>query len=506
MSLGYDPPAAWVLREQFRANGHAPDEEPELPFPTDDLPSAWGTYVAELAEALPVPAEMVALPMLVEMGSLIGNRVVLVPKSGWQEMPTLFGVVVAESGGMKTPSFKAARWPMRQLQRDARIAFEGQLQLWQEEHARWEGEKKAFRGPEPPRPVMRDYFTTDATMEAVAPLLKTTPGIVYEADEIVAWVQRMNQYRKGGDRQQYMMIHSGEPIKVNRKSQDTIFIERPVVGVCGGVQPDVLTSLKGDVAGDDGFVYRYLPVVPRVGPKKWNTNSISTDAYANVARLFRDVDRLPFVGEDGEPLALTLGEEATAVFAEWSDRNSLEAWRLGGAVRGFYVKLEAHVARFVLILHVAENPSLASTVVGAETVHRAIRIGEFFRAHIHRFIRLMGLGSGEGSTNVGVWSRVQGILQRELSICRSVDLSIPENADSECGWVPFRDIQRGFKGQRAITREYLENELDTYIDSRRIDVRTVRMHTGERKEYRLSLTQGSTDRQIDSSGVPWEVG
>lgn len=481
---------------RFKAglNGDHPDEEipaAGIPFPVDDLPPAWARYVQEGADALPVAPEMIALPMLVEAGSLIGNRAMLVLKRGWEEMATLYGVVIAPSGTMKTPAFKHARWPLRQLQKQERINHDARMMLWAEDHGRWEQEKKMLRGPEPIKPVMRDYFTTDATMEAMAPLLKTTPGIVYESDEISAWVERMNQYRKGGDRPQWLSIHSGEPIKVNRKSADTIFIERPVVGVFGGIQPEIVGSLAGELGDKDGLVYRYLPTIPPVTPKRWNTNEISTEAYAGMVAMFRGIDGLPLMG-DGEPIAVRLTPEAEGVFASWADTNSAEAVRLGGALRGFYVKLEAHVARFILILHVADNPGRLVDPVPPETVHRAIRVGEFFRQEIHRLVPLLLLGSGQGSATIGLWSRIRKYLM-QLSNCQSVEPSIGENTQNDGGWVSQRDLQRALG---TIKTEELTNYLDTYIDLGEVDRRETPIHNGTRVEYRLS-----GNRQFDSSTV-----
>jgi hypothetical protein len=451
-----------------------------MTFPVEDLPPAWARYVSEGAAAMPVDPVMIALPMLVGVGSLMGNRVQITMKDGWQDMGTLFGVIVSPSGTMKTPAFKHARWPMRALQKQEYQDYQGRLLLWEEAHTRWENESKKLRGPEPRKPVIRDYFTTDATMEAIAPMLQHTPGLVYESDEIAGWVGRMNQYRKGGDRQQWMSIHSGEYIKINRKSAEApIHIEHPVVGVCGGVQPEVVASLGGDLGNKDGFVYRYLPAIPDVIPKRWNRNTISADAYAGAASLFRAIDDLPPIGE-GEPINVTLSEAAEAVWATWHDRNNAEAHRLGGALRGFYVKLEAHVIRFILILHVADDPWMCEQPVPAETVHRAIRIAEYFREQIHQFIVLLQMGTGQGAGNVGLWSRIQ----RQLSKGRTVT---PSNEEND-GWVRQRDLLRSLGN---ITLQELLIELDTYIDLREVDRRDVKLHNGVTAEYRIRTVRRS---------------
>ncbi len=491
------------IHAQFVAslNGSQDNPEPEIeadPFPTDVLPEAWRSYVEAGAAALPCPPELIAVPMLVMLGAIIGNRAQLRLKSSWSEPTSLFAVVIAPSGSLKTPAFKLARWPMNKLQEGELERHEGRMALWEEDHAQWEAEKKGRRGVEPERPWMRDYFTKDVTLEALAVMLGHTPGVVIDEDEIVAWVQRMNQYRKGGDRQQYMSIHSGEAIKVNRKSSGgSLYVPHPVVGVCGGIQPEVVHGLRGDVQGDDGFVYRYLPITPTVGPKLWNDNQIAPEVFIGIAALWRSVDSLPLGGS----VEFTLAPTALSLFARWSDHNSIEAHRLGGALRGFYVKLEAHVARFALILHIAQQNG--QIVVEEETIHQAIRLGEWFRGEIHRFIPMMGLGSGAGSTNVGLWSRIRKHLD-ELSNRQCVEASNQHSSEknTQDGWVTMRDLLRSLGNKK---KEEVLNELDTQYDLGAVERREVELHNGTQLQFRISRFDASTDRQFDTSVyIPWE--
>jgi hypothetical protein len=437
---------------------------------------------------------MIALPMLVIAGSLIGNRAMLVLKRGWEEMGTLFGVIIAPSGTMKTPAEKHAQWPLYQLQKAESINHEGRMALWEEDHARWEQEKKTHRGPEPPKPMMRDYFTTDINMEAVSMSLKATPGLCYVGDEIASWVERMNQYRKGGDRQQWMSIHSGQPIKVNRLSR-SVFIERPVVGVFGSIQPEIVGTLVGEIGAKDGLVYRYLPAIPKTVAATFETDEVSTEAYAGIAGLFRSIDALPLVASGEDPLQIRLSPAARSAFGRWYNDNSTESQRIGGAHRGFYVKLASHVARFILILHVADDPARCADPVPPDTVHRAIRIGEFFRQEMHRFIPLLNIGGDLGSCRVGLWSRVRKYLV-ELTNSGTDE---PLND----GWVRQRDLLMALGNVR---KEELFIELNTHIDLREVEKRETELRNAIRVEYRLSDVQrfnGSSVQQFQER-APWE--
>jgi hypothetical protein len=196
-------------------------------------------YVQEAADSIPVPPEMIALPMLVMAGGLIGNRAHLRLKRGWYEYPTLFVVVVAGPGKNKSPAITLARKPLQVLQRDAKKQYELDYQTYEDDRRRWKTTPQQQRGDEPTPPKMRHVYTTDVTLEALAGMLEQTPGLFISADELTGWIQRMNQYRQGGDREQYMSIWAGEPMKVDRKGGGSVYVERPVLGVFGGIQPDL---------------------------------------------------------------------------------------------------------------------------------------------------------------------------------------------------------------------------------------------------------------------------
>jgi len=88
------------------------DDPTELPapdvFPAGALPRACQVLVEEAAAAIGCPPDVVALPMLVFLGSAIGNSRVLKLKAGWEESATIYGAVIADPGEKKTPALKVA--------------------------------------------------------------------------------------------------------------------------------------------------------------------------------------------------------------------------------------------------------------------------------------------------------------------------------------------------------------------------------------------------------------
>jgi hypothetical protein len=190
-------------------------EEPELPpapvWPDGVLPPAFERYVAAAARSIGVPPEMIAVPLLVTAGAMIGNRLHIVLKRGFVQYPTLFAAVVAEPGSAKTPAMLAAQWPMSQLQRENVELYKQQLAEYEVELESYLAKPKEERGTKPAKPELQHLYSSDLTLEALVGMLSNSPGVAILRDEILSWVTSLDQYRggKGSDRQQYLSLVRG---------------------------------------------------------------------------------------------------------------------------------------------------------------------------------------------------------------------------------------------------------------------------------------------------------
>ena len=83
----------------------APGMDPDI------LPSALAEYVADCAKRMRIPAEMIASPMLVALGSVVGKKFCVQPRSKdptWFEYPNLWGASILPPAMLKSPSLNAA--------------------------------------------------------------------------------------------------------------------------------------------------------------------------------------------------------------------------------------------------------------------------------------------------------------------------------------------------------------------------------------------------------------
>ena len=144
---------------------------PVEPFPVDVLPGPSRQLVEEGAAALGVPPDLVAVPLLAFAGATIGNIRRIQIKLSFKQHPILWAAVVAPPGAAKSPALDLARYPLDVLQQEAQARFTADWKAYKKQGA------PKNEGEEPERPQLEHFFSTDATIEAIAAMLTTSPGL-----------------------------------------------------------------------------------------------------------------------------------------------------------------------------------------------------------------------------------------------------------------------------------------------------------------------------------------
>src|SRR4029079_15003739 len=113
----------------------------------------------------------IGTPLLVAAGAAIGGALDLELKPGWREGPNLYAGVVGDPGSKKTPAGQLALSPLQRIQASLNAAHAEQLAAYEAEMEAWAGGKRSDRGAKPTPPVYGHVLSTDATCEALAPML-----------------------------------------------------------------------------------------------------------------------------------------------------------------------------------------------------------------------------------------------------------------------------------------------------------------------------------------------
>lgn len=428
---------------------------PPVPFPVEVLPPTLATFVQEGAAAFGIPADYIALPLLGFAAGLIGNRRAIQLKHGWVEYPILWVGVIGHPGSGKSPGMDYARCLVDHLQQAAWASYQRDLATYQEAQALGE------RGKSADRPRLESFYTTDATLEALAAVLEASPGLSMIRDELVGWVQSHDAYRKAGDRQTWLSLWSASPLKIDRKTSPPLMIVAPCVSVIGGIQPDRLGDLRSDAGHRDGFVERLLLAWPEAGPVRWTDAEVGPATIAAAQQLFTDLrrQRHPRTVVGFDPVARDR-------FVGWHDENVASMERSTGLAVSWAAKYPRQAARIALVLQALHFPDAPTRPVTPEVVDGAIAVIEYLRAHLARVLVPLGQ-PGITSPGAGTVSRVRHLLR--------------EAGD---GWLSRSELHAGLG--RNTAADQLTAALATLETEGRVERRTVPTEGRPREEWRLS--------------------
>lgn len=382
--------------------------DPPPPFPVEIFPPTIATFVQAGATAFGIPPDFIAIPLLGFAAGVIGNLRALELKTGWTERAILWTGVVGRPGTGKSPGMDYAQRLIHDLQQRAWTTYQTELDAWKGSQGEGKTGRLAARVRED-EPTLESFYSTDATIEALGPIVTTSPGVCLVRDELLGWVRAHDAYRQAGDRQTWLSLWSGSAIKIDRKTGPPAFIPAPSVSVTGGLQPDRLPDLRDSANRDDGFIDRLLLGWPEAPATRW------TDAVVDPA-VVRDAQRLFALlrnRADGTRRQVSLTRfdaRARARFIAWHDANADLTSGAVGLAAGWAAKYPRHAARLALVLHALHHPDAPLEPTTVEITDGAIAAIEYFRAHLPAILARLGQPAPT-TEGTGLVSRVAVLLR-----------------------------------------------------------------------------------------------
>ncbi len=375
-------------RKQTEPIDPPPSEIAVDPFPVDVLPAPLRLYVEESAQAIGVPAEFIAVPLLSALGVAVGTTRRLELKPGWQELPTLWTAIVAEPGSAKSPA----------LQQALAGVFEHQTKLQEDFRRDW-AQHKAKTGQQPEQtekgqdgdpPVRKQAFTSDSTTEALADVLLENPrGLLFYQDELAGWARGFNQYKGtgGADRQTWSSFWNSAPVMINRRNRpEPLHLEQPFVCVAGAIPPDVLSELNDERGREDGFLSRILFAFPETQAARWTDAAPAQSTVAGYKKVFEELFSLrPRISLlPGQKHFVCLTERGKARWIQFYDEHvdEMNAPDFPYPLRAPWAKLKGYCARFALILQMARvgSDEVESEDVDEVSIRGAVRLVDYFKS------------------------------------------------------------------------------------------------------------------------------
>lgn len=399
-----------------------PPKYPQVPaLDPDLLPSAIAGYVADCAQRMRIPAEMIATPLIVALGSVFGKKVCVQPRakdSTWFEYPNFWGASILPPAMLKSPSLNAAMKFINELERNAQLEHAKAMSDWEsEERVRKlelkitersaslklkdgdrQGAKRELDRLQLDRPpVRRRYIITDATPEARLQILcDNANGVVLLRDELDGHIAQLRKDGYENARAQELQFFDGhQDYSDDRIKRGNHIAEGPRMALYGNLQPAKVEKYLRDLhkgGSDDGYLQRLLQLAiqPTIN-QKYELLDVQPDRVAEgeVRKVFMTADRMPLSRD-----ALTKRIKSRILKFDYEAQQAFDQFlivlenKLRGdsvtnpVIAAHYGKYRGTVAKLALLMQLVENPDANSISYSAYT--RAEGLLLFFREHAQR--------------------------------------------------------------------------------------------------------------------------
>lgn len=411
-------------------NWKEPEKLPEFlpkvdPLDPDQLlPNSIRDWLVDISERMQVPLELPAMTALTALGSIIGRRVCIRPKSrdDWRVFPNLWGLMVAPPSMLKSPVINEVLKPLYRLAEEAQSHFEGEvkeravdLSIAQKRKEKLERDvDEYFRGKNKEKinletikqdllkideeinnltPVQTRYYVNDATSEKLQEILKSNPaGVLLLRDELIGFLRSLEKQGRDTDRAFFLEAWNGcAPFNIDRISRGTTHLKAVSVSIFGGIQPSVLQRyfsevIEGDSGGDGLFSRFQLAVYPETLKKYLRVDKVPDgQAREQAQTIFRTILKW---GDGTEPREVAFSSGAQDLYYSWSDELGTRLLNddLSEAFHGLLGKYRSLMPALALIYEAAEVAATGQMInsVSFQSAQMAAVMCDYLEQHARK--------------------------------------------------------------------------------------------------------------------------
>lgn len=347
------------------------------PFPINAFPEGIQNIINATNECLKFPIDYIGASILSAASIAIGNSCMAEVMSGWKENCVLYMALVGPPNINKSHPLSFSFKPLFDFDNTSYYKYEKAKSDFESETVANDSIK----------PEWCKCIITDFTQEALALVHRINKrGIGVYSDELPAWINSFNRYRKGNDQQFWLSNFNSKPITIDRKSSEPIRIPFPFISVAGTIQTGILPLLAEGNRNNDGFIYRLLYAFPEGLTKPyWSENDIDPVIIANwdeIISILLDIE-LNFDGfHNPNPEVLKFSAEAKELLWQWQrDNTDLCNTTDDDSLKGFYGKYDFYAVRFALILELLGYAcsGIKYHSIGIESVKGALMLVKYFQ-------------------------------------------------------------------------------------------------------------------------------
>lgn len=324
----------------------------ENPFPIEIYSKELQKIIFEYSNVFNFNLDYLGAGVLAAASAAIGRSHQLQVKPSWIAQANLFTVIVGRPGDAKTPALNLCFKPIRDKDKQHFSEYNKQMDEYERDL-----NDKTENKEQPIKPYLKKILMNDYTPEAlILAHSQNKNGLCILVDELISLFKNLTRYSNSGEEETLLSYWSGDPISKDRTSTRSLRIDETCVGLCGGIQIEILRQLIKGSKKSNGFVDRLLFVYPEDLEKiQWNNKDIDKIHLTNYHNIISNLLNLNKDCEDS-PIKLSIEKKAHEFLNTWQNNN--KTVDLFEYERGISVKLEDYVYRFALIIQL-----LHSTIV-----------------------------------------------------------------------------------------------------------------------------------------------
>ena len=403
----------------------------------EPVPGIIGEFSEAVSAATETPLELAQGLSLAAVASACQGKAIVQVKRGYSEPVNVWINVALESGNRKSSVHAEVTRPLLTWEAEEREELEPIVKEAESQRKNQEARIKSLRGrygkaqrdeleeiEEEIReleaelvevPVMPKVWVQDVTVEHLGTLLSLHGGrMSILSAEGGIFDLMAGRYSNGiPNLDLFLQGHSGDPVRVDRGSRESIYLERPALSMGLSPQPEVLKSIA-DAPGfrGRGLLARslYLLPVSRLGHRVLETEPVShliKEKYEAVIHALLNLE--PAKDERGKsvPHIISLTQpayEEWLEFSRWVEKDLRESGRFE-FIMDWAGKLPGAAARLAGLLHCVQHPEQPwSGQIQLETMQQALGLASIFSGHALKVFDLMGADKSlEGSKRVWRW-------------------------------------------------------------------------------------------------------
>ena len=346
-------------------------------IPMDALSLQYQAIVNAVVNTFQCSRDMVIAGMFATVGTAIGKRFVI-DDGKYQNYPCLWVCNVAPSGSNKSQPMRFLLKPLKDRDASNYKEYLKELGDW-----RTAGDDKTEK------PKFKQILISDSTPEARSQVLANNPnGILLYRDELKGMIDDFGRYSRSGELSQLLSIFDSDNIVINRKSDDTLLIERPFMSILGSIQPSVLLETFGsDLMMGNGFNQRWLFTYPDQVPPAMYSDSVIPQSITNDWKTF--VINISIYDYSVDGGTLYLRGEAKKVYIDFYNKLQTLKANADDYMCSVYSKMQIYAIRWAGIAHMLGNNPYSIDITPEEMDYSCRCMDYFIRCAEKVYVKLM---------------------------------------------------------------------------------------------------------------------